>query len=64
MVMKKNSGRPTNRPDVATLDELYKDHTATEIAAMYKVSPSCVRSWVMRYRRELAHAGAQSTETE
>ena len=45
-------GRPTKRPEPDFLLALYEKHKAKEIACMYDVSESTVRSWVSRVRRE------------
>lgn len=52
LVYRKQAGRPAKKPvDDDTLLELYKSHTATEVAAMYDVKPSTVRSWVSKIRK-------------
>ena len=48
----KKTGRPSKRPDPELLIALYQDHTATELAEMYDVSETTVRSWVSRLRKE------------
>lgn len=47
----KKGGRPSKRPDPERLAELYAKHTATEIAKMYGVTATTVRSWVFRLRK-------------
>ena len=42
----KRGGRPTNRPDPDTLAELYRTHTARQIARMYGVKRGTVAHWV------------------
>jgi transposase-like protein len=53
-IPKKRGGRPSVRPTNETLCRLYIEEgkTATEIAAMYKVKPSTVRSWITKARKE------------
>ena len=55
----KPSGRPTVRPDDGRLIQLYvyEGMTSTELSRMFDVSPSTVRSWVSRLRREARDAG-------
>ena len=53
---RKKSGRRSKRPDMETLDEIYKKHTAYEIGTFYGVSENTVYSWVHRYREELKRA--------
>lgn len=48
---KKKGGRPSKRPDAATLAELYRTHTATEIAEKYGVKDSTVRGWAYALRK-------------
>lgn len=51
-VFRKQPGRPAKKPITDDeLLELYRSHTATEIAAMYNVQPSTVRSWVTKIRK-------------
>ena len=50
----KKSGRPSNRPDPEYLLTLYEKYTAPQIAEMFHVSESTVRSWVSRLRKEYA----------
>lgn len=47
----KQPGRPTKKPDDEELLKLYEDHTAPEIAAMYGVESSTVRSWISKVRK-------------
>lgn len=42
----KRGGRPTNRPDAETLADLYRTHTARQIAQMYGVAKGTVEQWV------------------
>ena len=52
-IPKKKSGRPTNRPNPEYLLTLYtRKSTAPQIADMFGVSESTVRSWVSRLRKE------------
>ena len=52
LVFRKQPGRPAKKPiSDDELLELYRNHTATEIAAMYGVKPSTVRSWVSKIRK-------------
>ena len=53
-IPKKKNGRPTKRPDPDYLIKLYERHTAPELAIMFDVSESTVRSWVSRLRKEYA----------
>jgi len=53
-IPKKKNGRPTKRPDPEYLINLYEHYTATEIAAMFDVAESTVRSWISRLRKEYA----------
>lgn len=48
----KVGGRPTKRPSAEVLCEMYKVHTAKEIAEEYGVAISTVRSWICRLRKE------------
>lgn len=52
--LSKRRGRPSSMPDVNTLLNLYQKYTSTEIAKMYDVEPSTVRSWYSRLRKELS----------
>lgn len=45
-------GRPTKRPEPDFLLALYAKHKAKEIAYMYGVSESTVRSWISRIKKE------------
>ena len=51
-IPKKKSGVPAKMPDEEILLALYQNHTSREIAGLYNVSESTVRSWVhkIRYR--------------
>lgn len=52
LVFRKQPGRPAKKSiSDDELLELYRTHTATEIAAMYDVKPSTVRSWVTKIRK-------------
>lgn len=53
MLEEKRAGRVSRRPDIDTLSRLYAEKSASEIAAMYKVSEAAVRSWIARYRKDL-----------
>lgn len=57
-IKKKAGGRPTKRPDAVTLDILYSDHTAREIADIYAVPEATVRNWIGYYRRQAARKEA------
>lgn len=46
----KSGGRPLKRPPESELAALYVDHSATEIAKIYKVSIWTVRNWIQYYR--------------
>jgi len=48
----KKKGKPTKRPPKEKLSELYKEHTAKEIAAMYQVHVKTVENWIKTYRKE------------
>lgn len=52
MFNRKHGGKPTCRPDAQTLDRLYKEQTARQIADRYGVQEVTVRAWIRRYRRE------------
>ena len=56
-IPKKKGGRPSNRPDPDYLILLYEKYTAPQIAEMYHVSVSTVRSWVSRLRKEYEQDG-------
>ena len=61
----KKMGRPTNRPSIEELSDLYAKHTSKEIAAMYNVKPETVSRWVWMYRKQLAaEEDAQGTAQE
>ena len=45
-------GRPTKRPQPDFLLALYENHKAKEIAYMYGVNESTVRSWISRIKKE------------
>ena len=53
MLEKKHAGRPSNRPDIDTLSDLYSVKTAHEIANLYGVADTTVRRWIARYREDL-----------
>lgn len=58
MLAKKNrGGKVSKKPTIEVLDELYQKHTAVQIAEMYGVSPSTVRTWIANYRKELKNQG-------
>ena len=63
MLEKKQAGRTSKRPDVDTLSKLYSEKSAHEIAVMYGVSEATVRSWILRYRRELYGEAGEKAET-
>lgn len=64
MLEKKQAGRISKRPDIDTLSRLYAEKNAREIAAMYGVSEATVRSWILRYRRDLyGEAGEKAENT-
>lgn len=48
----KKMGRPTKRPEPDFLLALYAKHKAKEIAYMYGVNESTVRSWISRIKKE------------
>ncbi|MCC8046361.1 MAG: hypothetical protein LIP12_12830 [Clostridiales bacterium] len=52
----KSSKRRPKELDDDTLLELYKDHTAREIAAMYSANRNTVKGWI-RTAREHSRAG-------
>lgn len=62
MLERKNAGRPSRRPDVDTLSDLYSEKSAREIAETYGVAEATVRKWIYRYRRDLY--GEAGTEAE
>lgn len=51
----KKGGRPSKRPkseaEARELIELYKTHTATELAERYDVKPATIRAWVSDLRK-------------
>lgn len=47
----KKMGRPSKKPDIVTLKFLYEQYKSEEIAKMYGVPPSTVRSWVCLARK-------------
>ncbi|WP_418751546.1 hypothetical protein [Frisingicoccus sp.] len=49
---KRKTGRPSKRPNPELLATLYENHSATELAEMYGVTPGTVRSWMCRIRKE------------
>lgn len=55
LLKKKSKGgyKKSKRPSVEVLSELYTQHTAKEIAVMYDVAPSTVRTWIATYRKQL-----------
>lgn len=55
----KSGGRPLKRPPESELAALYAEHSATEIAEIYKVSIWTVRNWIQYYR-----ANPQNTDGE
>ena len=64
MFEKKKNGRPSVRPDLATLSMLYQTMTAKEIAHQYNVSESTVRSWVSRARKQQEREQQQRKHVE
>lgn len=52
MFEQKHGGKPTSRPDAETLDRLYKEQSARQIAERYGVQEVTVRAWIRRYRRD------------
>ena len=48
MSNKKHVGRPSKRPEYSELLKLYSHFTAKQLADVYDVSESTVRSWVCR----------------
>lgn len=62
MLEKKQAGRTSKRPDVDTLSKLYAEKSARDISIMYGVSEATVRSWILRYRRELYGEAGEKTE--
>lgn len=63
IIISKKMGRPSVRPDDETLATLYRDKPTKEIAEMYGVKPSTVRSWASRVRRGNA-AGTEARADE
>lgn len=59
----KRKGKPTKRPSKEKLSELYKEHTAKEIAAMYQVHVKTVENWIRTYRKSNLH-GPNSIRTQ
>lgn len=48
----KQIGRPTNRPTVEELAEVYAKCSLEETAELYGVAKSTVRNWITAYRKE------------
>lgn len=48
----KQGGRPTKRPSDDVLADMYRTHTARQIADEYGVTEATVRSWIARIRRK------------
>ena len=46
--------RPTKRPSIEVLSDLYETHTTKQIAELYQVPEGTVKSWIYRYRQEQA----------
>lgn len=57
MLPVKKAAHATKRPDIETLDALYAEKSAREIAVMYGVAEPTVRSWIARYRRDQRQQG-------
>jgi len=55
IIERKKGGRPSKRPrseeELLELVELYKTHTATELAERYNVKSSTIRAWVCDLRK-------------
>lgn len=51
-IPKKRVGRPSKRPDDKTLISLYKEYNSVQIAEMYGVKDSTVRSWYSHLHKE------------
>lgn len=51
----KKGGRPSKRPkseaETRELIDLYKKHTATELAHIYGVKPGTIRAWIFDLRK-------------
>lgn len=56
----KSGGRPLKRPPESELAALYAEHSATEIAKMYKVSIWTVRNWIQYYRANPQNADGEN----
>lgn len=48
----KTKGKPSKRPPVEELAELYSKMTAKEVAEHYGVAASTVRAWIAYYRKQ------------
>lgn len=60
MLERKKAGRPSGRPATEVFEELYRNHTARQIAEMYGVSIPTVKYWVKQIRREQAALVAEN----
>lgn len=52
--LKAKGGKPSKRPPVEELAELYSKMTAKEVAAHYGVAESTVKTWIAYYRKQEA----------
>ena len=52
MIKRKESGRPSKRPNDAELSMLYERMTAAELAKHYQVSVYTVRNWIYKSRHK------------
>jgi uncharacterized protein YjcR len=43
--------RPRSEKELRKFIELYKTHTATELAKLYNVKPTTIRSWICNIRK-------------
>lgn len=53
----RGGNKVSKKPSLEVLSDLYSKMTAKEIAAMYDVSPSTVRTWIASYRKQLKQDG-------
>lgn len=54
----------SNRPPLENLAELYSCYTAKEIAEMFRVKESTVRSWIARARKKYKEFAAMEEKAQ
>ncbi len=55
-VRKNPVGRPTRKPDTEVLGMMLRNHSSSEIADVFGVSDSTVRSWIFREKKKGVNA--------